>query len=306
MSAPAIPTKPAALQTNLAWLGLLCGLIAAVLFAGKAVLVRIAYAHGADPTALLGLRMALSLPCFAVLAWWFARGTAPLALRDRVALLGLGVLGYHVASWLDFAGLRHIDAALERVVLFLYPTITALWAIWLGRERARVALFVGLACTYVGILLTWGDRIVVTGAARTGLGVALVAAAALVFAIYLLAAEGIFRRVGGLRATAVAMLGACMTTVIHALIATPTALLHPTPIIFWLGAALALLATVIPVLLAGVALQHLGAARSALLGTVAPAITALLGWVFAGEFLGLLGWTGIAITMAGAWLATRR
>jgi drug/metabolite transporter (DMT)-like permease len=43
-----------------------------------------------------------------------------------------------------------------------------------------------------------------------------------------------------------------------------------------------------------------------LLGTVAPAVTALLGWVLAGEHLGPLGWTGIAVTMAGAWLATRR
>jgi drug/metabolite transporter (DMT)-like permease len=306
VSVTASPTTPPSARITVAWLGLLCGVAAAVLFAGKAVLVRLAYAHGADPTALLALRMALSLPCFALAAWWFARRDGPLPVGDRVRLLALGVLGYHVASWLDFAGLRHIDAALERVVLFLYPTLIAVAAIVRGRESATARFLLTLAATYGGILLTWGDRLAVGGFHATAVGVGLVAASAVAFAAYMVLGEDLIRRIGGLRAAAVAMTGACVTTAVHGLVATPGALLHPTPAVFGLGAALAVLATVIPVFLAGLAVQHLGAARAAIVGCIAPALTALLAWALVGERLGMLGWLGIAVTMAGAWFAARR
>jgi len=46
-------------------------------------------------------------------------------------------------------------------------------------------------------------------------------------------------------------------------------------------------------------------AGKAVLGTVAPALTALLGWVALHEHLGVLGWCGIAVMMIGALLISR-
>ena len=281
--------------------GTVCGISAAVLFAGKAVLVRLAFSHGSGATDLLAWRMAWSLPCFALIAAWYAHRDGAVARGDRIRLLLLGVLGYHVASWLDFSGLRFIDAALERVVLFIYPTVVVGLALVRGKRGLDRNVFLALAATYGGILLTWGDRIETANA----VGVLLVAASAVAFAVHLVLIEDVVKRVGSTRAMAIAMIGAATTSSMHALLMEPHATLHPTVATLGYGAALALFATVIPVLLAAIALVNLGAARAAVLGTVAPALTALLGWVVLNEHLGALGWCGIAVTMIGALLISR-
>ncbi len=272
-----------------------------MLFAGKAVFVRLAYGHGGGVLELLAWRLIFSLPCFALIAVWYAFRQGPLARADRVRLLLLGVLGYHVASFLDFSGLRFIDAALERVVLFLYPTVVVGLAVLRGRRGVDRDLFLALAATYGGIVLTWGDRI----HSAHLVGVWLVAASAVAFAVHLVLIEDLVKRIGSTRAMAIAMIGATTTSVLHALLMAPQATLHPSLTTLGYGAALALLATVIPVLLAGAALVRLGAARAAILGTVAPALTALFGWVMLNETLGVLGWCGIAVTMGGALLISR-
>jgi drug/metabolite transporter (DMT)-like permease len=306
MSAPLTASTIRPVVISHPWLGLWCGVGAATLFAGKAVLVRIGYQHGAGTTDLLALRMLVSLPCFAVIAWWMGRGVAPLGTGERVRLLLLGVLGYHVASWLDFAGLQHIDAALERVVLFIYPTLVTGWALMRGTRTLTRPLAVALAATYGGILLTWGDRVTFGGqGAHTVLGVVWVALSALAFAIHLVLCEDQLKRLGGIRAMAIAMLGAGATILVQALIEAPPALFHPSTGALWCGVALGIVATVIPCLLGGLAIQHLGAARAAVVGCVAPVATALLGWAFLGEVLGTAAWAGCVLTMWGALAAGR-
>lgn len=54
--------------------GLLCAVLAAVGFSGKAILVKLAYRYGADAETLLALRLAFRLPFFAALG-----GSAPTA-----------------------------------------------------------------------------------------------------------------------------------------------------------------------------------------------------------------------------------
>ena len=282
--------------------GFVCGVLAAIFFAGKGVLVRLAYTHGAEATSLLALRFAWSLPCFAAVAWWYARRAGPLAPGDRLRLLGLGILGYHIATWLDFAGLTYIDAALERVVLFLYPTVVLGLGLWQRRQWPEARLIAALLATYGGIILTWGDRIQVGDPAQTGLGVAFVAASAVTFAVHLVYIDPLIRRIGGIRAMAVAMVGACITSLLHAVIQVPERLVSPNAAIIGLSAALALVGTVIPVFLASIAMQRLGAARTAILGTVGPVFTALFGWFMLGEVLGVAGWLGLAVTTAGATL----
>ena len=306
MSAPAIASTPDLLVPPRTRLGLWCGIGAATLFAGKAVLVRQGYHAGAGTTDLLALRMLVSLPCFAVIAWWMGRGREALTTGEYLRLLALGVLGYHVASWLDFAGLQYIDAALERVVLFIYPTLVTGWALLRGTRQMTRPLALALAATYGGILLTWGDR-VTFGAqgAHTVLGVALVAFSALAFAVQLVLCEGLLKRIGGVRAMAIAMLGAGATIVLQAAIEAPPALFHPTTGALWCGAALGIFSTVIPCLLGGVAIQHLGASRAAVVGCIAPVATALMGWLFLGEVLGPAAWIGCLLTMWGSVVAGR-
>ena len=116
-------------------------------FSFKAILIKLAYAwHPVDAVTLLALRMLFSAPFFVAMAWWAGRRpeATPIARRDWRALVWLGFIGYYLASLLDFMGLVYITASLERLVLFLYPTMVVLLSALLrGRpitRRAVVAL----------------------------------------------------------------------------------------------------------------------------------------------------------------------
>ncbi len=300
MSSATIPPHASSRATP-RWLGLVCVVAAAVLFAGKGVLVRLAYQHGAEATGLLALRLALSMPIFLGLAWWLGRGKAPLTPGQWLRLISAGILGYHLASWLDFLGLERVEVALERVVLFIYPALLVGWALLRRQRSADTGLLLGLGLTAGGIALTWGDRALAARADHVG--VLLVAASAMAFAASMVIYEPGAKALGGLRATSIGMSAACGTALVHGLLTQPLAL--PPPTVLGLGAALALGATVVPTLLMGLAIQHLGAARTAVAGSIAPALTALIGWLTLGEALGPLGWIGIAATTAGAVIAGR-
>src|SRR5580700_10949531 len=116
-----VPTSHAAAAVRRR--GLLLASLGAVAFSGKAIIVKFAYRYGVDAVTLIMYRMLFALPFFLVLAWWAGRGRPALTWRDARAVLGLGFCGYYLASFLDFAGLRYISAGLERLILYLNPTL---------------------------------------------------------------------------------------------------------------------------------------------------------------------------------------
>ena len=63
------------------------------------------------------------------------------------------VIAYYLASYLDFLGLQYISAALERLILFAYPTlVVVLSALFLGKRITRRAMG-SIALCYAGIAL---------------------------------------------------------------------------------------------------------------------------------------------------------
>jgi len=82
-----------------------------MLFSGKAVLIKFAYADGADAETLIALRMLMAFPMFYSIYWWHSRkrSMSPLSWLDRGKLIGLGFLGYFLSSYVDFLGLQYIS-----------------------------------------------------------------------------------------------------------------------------------------------------------------------------------------------------
>jgi len=106
--------------------GLLLAAAGSIAFSGKAIIVKLAYRHGVDAVTLIMYRMLFALPLFLALAWWAGRGKPPLTARDWKVVAGLGFSGYYLARFLDFAGLQYITASLERLILYLNPTLVLL------------------------------------------------------------------------------------------------------------------------------------------------------------------------------------
>ncbi len=107
-------------------MGALLVFVSSIAFSTKAILVKLAYRQGIDSVSLLALRFGFSAPFFAYAA--FGRSAARQVAqathaRDGATIVALGVLGYYLASLSDFIGLRYISAGLERLILFVYPTL---------------------------------------------------------------------------------------------------------------------------------------------------------------------------------------
>ena len=76
---------------------------------------------------------------------------------------GLGFSGYYLASFLDFAGLQYISASLERLILYLNPTLVLALGVLLFKRRVTPRQLLALAVSYCGVLLVFGHEVIVPG-----------------------------------------------------------------------------------------------------------------------------------------------
>jgi drug/metabolite transporter (DMT)-like permease len=243
--------------------------------------------------------MAFAGPVFAAVAVWSRNraSTVPLARRDLLWVVLLGLLSYYAASFLDFLALQYISAGLGRLVLFLYPTIVVLLsAVFLARPMTAREL-VALVLTYVGLALVLRHSLGDNRAVWVGAGLAM--ASSVCYAVYLVAGSQVIARVGSMRFSAYAMVAATIACLLQfALLRPLTALDVPAPV-FGYAAAMAIISTVVPVFLTAEALRRVGANTVAIVGALGPVSTILLGWVGLEETMTPLQIVGVALVLAG-------
>jgi drug/metabolite transporter (DMT)-like permease len=282
-------------------LGLLLGALAAVGFSGKAVIIKLAYAYPVDAVTLLALRMLFSLPFFAAMAIWSGRNHAYRMQRaDWIGILALGFLGYYLASYLDFLGLEYISAGLERLILFLYPTMVLILSALVLRQPITRLHLMALALSYGGIVLVFLDNLRFgESASATTLGSLLVFGSALAYAVYLVWGGGLITRLGSVRFTAYAMTVASAFCILQFLLTRPlSALALPAPV-YGYGVLMAILSTVFPVWAVSEAIRRVGASRVALVSAVGPVATIFLGYLFLGEPITAIQLAGATLVLAG-------
>ena len=75
---------------------MVCAVLGAIAFSGKAIIVKLAYRYGVDAVTLIMYRMLFALPLFAIMAWWAGRGKPALSMRDWLGVVALGFCGYYL------------------------------------------------------------------------------------------------------------------------------------------------------------------------------------------------------------------
>jgi len=288
--------------------GLWLAAIAAVLFSAKAILAKLMYRHGIDAVTLIALRMLFALPVFATVAvvetWRAHQRGDRLSWRECAQILLLGIIGYYLSSFLDFWGLQYISASLERLILFLSPSLVVLIGVWfLDRPVAR-AQWMAMLVSYAGIVLVFGEGLRL-GGARVVLGSALCFGAALSYALYLLMSGTLVRRVGSLRLVAYAMCVSTVACLVQFLLVHPVTMIVQPAAVHGLSILNALLCTVVPVYLTMFAIDRIGAAATAQTAMIGPVSLVFLGWWLLDEPVTALQLAGTAVVIAGMWLLTR-
>lgn len=296
-----------AVSSRSSFAGTLCVLLAAVGFSAKAILIKLAYAHPVDAATLLTLRLVFSAPFFVLMALWSKRAAVPLSRNQWLWVVVLGFSGYYLASYLDFLGLTYITAGLERLILFLHPTIVVLLSAWWLKKRIRAHHFVALALCYGGIALVFTENLNFGGHAHdVALGGALVFASGVIYAFYLIGAGEIVGRVGAMRFTAYAMLAACMFCILQFLLTHEVRALVVPAQIYGLTFSMAIISTVIPAWLMAEGIRLTGANHAAMVGSVGPVATIFFGYWFLGEPITVIQIAGAALVLAGVALVSSR
>lgn len=281
--------------------GLALAIVGSVLFSGKAVVVKLAYRYGVDASTLIALRMMFSVPFFAISLYLTSRTAAPLTRSDHLRLISVGLLGYYASSYLDFLGLQFISAGLERLILFLNPTIVLLMSVVFLGKRFGHRDWLALALAYAGIVLVFLHDVQGQGT-NVSLGALLVFASAFCYAAYLVVAGELVRRIGAIRLTSYAMCVSTIAVGIHFLVVNPlSALQQPAPV-YWLSIVNAAICTVLPVFATMLAVERIGAGRTSMAAMVGPVSTIALAWFFLGEAVTAWQLAGTALVLAGVYV----
>ncbi len=287
------------------WVGLGFAVLGAVAFSAKAIVVKLAYRYNVDAITLLMYRMLFALPFFALMAWWAGRGQARLTAEQWRRVLWVGFSGYYLASFLDFAGLQFISASLERLILYLNPTVVLLlgWRLYGRRIQPQQAL--AMAISYTGVMVVFGHELHFDGWV-TLLGGGLVFASAISYAVYLLMSGELVKQVGSMRLVGLASLVASGFCLVQFALLRPMSAAWVAPEVIQLSLFNAVFCTAVPVLLVMLGIERIGAALAAQVGMVGPMSTLIMGVFILDEPFNAWILVGTAFVLAGVYWASKR
>lgn len=303
MRSAALPVEPEARNRSI---GVVLAVLGASLFSLKGVVIKLAYAEGIGVSQLLTLRMGFALPVYlAVGIFAFVRTKQKAPLKFFLAAGGLGLMSYYFSSWLNFEGLKYVSAQLERLILYIYPTIVALLAWVFLKERITARHVAALVLAYLGVAIMFGAEIGHQGP-NAWVGGGLIFAGAFIYAIYVTASKPIITAMGATLFTAFGMSVASIAFLTQSGI--EMALHAPPPVTangYWLAMALAILCTVIPSFMISAAIGRIGPGPTSAVGGIGPVVAA---WAAVAILHEPFGWAHLAamvLTIAGVWMLAK-
>lgn len=291
-------------SNNLAWAGFLFALGASILFAIRPIFVKLVYAQGVDSTTLIAFRMLFSAPIYAALLFWFLRDSNKRAKLNKSnvfysALIGL--IGYYLASYLDLLGLQYVTTQLGRMILYIYPTFTVVFAAILLGEKITLKTLISLVIAYAGVLIILGHDLNAFGSSIK-LGAAFIALSALAFSFYMIFSKSLINEIGSRVFTCITLLSASIAIFIHYSITHSVS--NPAVNAKALGLILiiAIFCTVIPTFFTTAAIARIGGDKTSIISMVGPAFTSVFAVLILAESFTIYHLIGICVTTLGVWI----
>ena len=280
--------------------GIILGLIGIILFSSKAVMVKLAYQYDVDAVSILMFRMLFSFPFYLVIAILYRNKNngVDLVRKDYLWLVFFGIVGYYLSSYFDFVGLIYIKASLERIILFIYPTIVILFnKLFLKQPVSKDQIF-AIILTYVGIIIAFGHEVTISGH-DAYLGGFFILLCAISYAAYLSGSGWLIPKFGVVKFTAYVMVVSCLCVFLHYGITNKIDLLNYPREVYILGFLIAIFATVIPSFLVSWSIKLISSSNFAVIAAVGPISTIILAAIFLNEQLTLLQLLGAFAVIIG-------
>jgi drug/metabolite transporter (DMT)-like permease len=274
-------------------------LTAAVLFSSKAVLIKLSYEYKVDRLTILTLRLGFAFPIYLLINTFRSKkeDQKSVSSKDWMLIIFLGFIGYYISSYLDFWGLQYISAGLERLILFVYPTITTILAALILKKKITTKQIIAIAIAYFGIFISFQDNM--EGNTNIWLGALLVFLSALTYAFYLVGADKLIPKYGAIRFTSYCMIVSCIVVFIHFAIEQPSDLFSLPTEVYGLGFFLSIFCTVLPTYMIGEAIKRIGASSTSILSTAGPASVIFIAYFVLGEPITVAQIAGTVVVIGG-------
>ena len=285
--------------------GFVITFIGAIFFSTKAILVKLAFAHThTDAVTILALRMFFALPFYIGIGLFASNKKSNIYFTKRqwIYIIMLGLTGYYVSSLCDFIGLQYITAGLERLILFIYPTLAVVLNAMIFRQRINGYQKLAMVLTYVGIgIAFWGEMKIDSWNPNFFLGSFFCFLCAITFAIYLVGSGKMIAETGATKFTSYAMIAATSGIFIHYFISGRT-LHHMNGNLLWYGFLLGIFATVIPTFFMSNGIKKIGSSNAAIISSIGPVSTILQAHFVLEEKITAAQITGTVLVIIGVLL----
>jgi len=284
--------------------GILLALLGAVCFSTKAIFVKLAYRDTQiDALTLLAWRMIFSVPFFlgaAVVSSSKSTNTK-FTSRQWAYIAIIGCLGYYISSLLDFLGLAHVSAGIERLILFVYPTLVLLMSAVIFKVKIKPLQWLAVAITYVGLAIAFISEIDWSAPQSNHflLGSLYIFICAFTYAAYIVGSGRLIPQVGASKFNSYAMSFASIGVFLHFAIFSEVSLLHLPILVYVYSFLMAVFSTVIPSYLVTAAINRMGSDNTAIVGSVGPVSTIVLANIFLGEAITFWQLTGTLLILVG-------
>jgi drug/metabolite transporter (DMT)-like permease len=295
--------------------GLITGIVicvaGAVCFSTKAIFVKLAYRDTTvDAVTLLALRMVFSLPFFLVSAIVSSSRSTNVrfTLPQWLYIAAIGCLGYYVSSMLDFLGLQYVSAGIERLILFIYPTLVLMMSALVFREKIKRYQWIAVAITYAGLFLAvYGELSFHKNYDRNFyIGALMIFGCAITYATYIVGSGKIIPLVGSAKFNSYAMTFACVAVLIHFFLSSDASLTNLESPVYIYSIVMALLSTVIPSYLFAEGIKRVGSDNAAIAASVGPVSTIIQAAIFLGEPIFALQIVGTLFVLTGVLLIGKK
>jgi drug/metabolite transporter (DMT)-like permease len=281
-------------------LGYLLAAVSAAMFAVNGSLARFLLDDGVSAAHLSQLRATLSFAILVAALALVAPARLRIARADVPQMAWFGIAGLALVQLTYFLAIERLAISVAVVIQYLGPLLVLVWLRVAHGRRLRPALYGVVALSLVGSALVVE---VYDASSLDGLGVLFAIAAAVTFAIYLVASE---RAGHAYDAFTAAAWGFGFAALFWLVIRPP-----------WtfpferfsgareasLGLGVVVIGTLVPFLLLVAALRHAPAPRVAVVATLEPVLATVIAWIVHEESLAaaqIVG--GLLVVAAVAWV----
>ena len=262
-------------------IGILCAVLSAVCYGTNPFGALPLYEEGVNTATVLAHRFGLAVILLAVIMI-IKRIDFKVTRREFKVLFSLGVL-FAASSITYYQSFHFMDAGIASTILFVYPVMVAVIMALFFKEKVTSMTVMAIVLSLVGIGLLYKGG---AGVSLSVIGIVLCILSSLAYAIYIIVVNQSDIKMSSFKVTFYAML-VCEITLILYSFTSPELYLHVLPSLrAWSFAVwLSIVPTILSLVFMTVAVNHVGATPTAILGALEPLTAVTIGVIIFGETL---------------------